>query len=367
MARNALVLTKLKFLFTLAFYILPHAAIRIPRAVIRAWLKRLPLAPAVWNGFAGTLMAETPPDQMQAILPSTFDAYTAWVAARGIPRTVDVLAVDNGTRLLWMGPREARKVLLFFHGGGYVMPLSEGHLQWLAHIRKEAANAGVQLSVCILEYGLVPTNPYPRQMMQAIFALKHLLSSGRHPSDIIIGGDSAGGHLSLSVMAHLHHNRPFGSEHDTSLDLQSPVKGCFLVSPLASFDSTASSYRRWFSADVLGRKVVDKCGHWLIQNSPWHQDIKAGHAWGMALDVPDSWWDGFKAVDNILVTGGYEEVFSDHVQQLGAMLKRKSTGNVALHMANEAHDGPLMDFAAGRPASETTDVITDFVIDCFKQ
>jgi hypothetical protein len=33
------------------------------------------------------------------------------------------------------------------------MPLSEGHLQWLAHIRKEAANAGVQLSVCILEYG----------------------------------------------------------------------------------------------------------------------------------------------------------------------------------------------------------------------
>jgi hypothetical protein len=87
----------------------------------------------------------------------------------------------------------------------------------------------------------------------------------------------------------------------------------------------------------------------------------------MALDVPESWWDGFKAVDNILVTGGYEEVFSDHVQQLGAMLKRKSRGNVALYMAHEAHDGPLMDFAAGRPPSKTTDAITDFVIDCFKQ
>jgi hypothetical protein len=33
------------------------------------------------------------------------------------------------------------------------MPLAEGHLDWLAHIKKEATNAGVNLSVCILEYG----------------------------------------------------------------------------------------------------------------------------------------------------------------------------------------------------------------------
>lgn len=33
------------------------------------------------------------------------------------------------------------------------MPLSKGHLEWMAHVRKEALNAGIQLSVCILEYG----------------------------------------------------------------------------------------------------------------------------------------------------------------------------------------------------------------------
>jgi primosomal replication protein N len=32
------------------------------------------------------------------------------------------------------------------------MPLSEGHLEWMAHTRTEAANAGIELSVCILEY-----------------------------------------------------------------------------------------------------------------------------------------------------------------------------------------------------------------------
>jgi acetyl esterase/lipase len=168
-------------------------------------------------------------------------------------------------------------------------------------------------------------------------------------------------------MAHLHHNRPSSLGEESAIDLQTPVKGCFLVSPLSSFDLNTPSYHTWFSADVLSRKVVDKWGRYLVDNSPWHREISAGNGWGMALDVLESWWDGFTAVDNILVTGGYEEVFSDHVQQLGAMLKRKSKGQVALHMANEAHDGPLMDFAAGRAPSKTTRAITDFVIDCFKQ
>lgn len=183
---------------------------------------------------------------------------------------------------------------------------------------------------------------------------------------IIFGGDSAGGHLSLCLMAHLHRHRPSEGGAETIIDLKGSVKGCFLVSPLSSFNFSARSYRRWFSADVLSRRIVDKWGLYLVKDSPWHGEISAGYGWGMALDVPESWWDGLKAVDHILVTGGYEEVFSDHIQQLGEMLNRKSKGNVDLNMANEAHDGPLMDFAAGRPPSETTKAITDFIITCFK-
>lgn len=33
------------------------------------------------------------------------------------------------------------------------MPLSEAHLDWMAYLRTEAVNAGVDMSVCILEYG----------------------------------------------------------------------------------------------------------------------------------------------------------------------------------------------------------------------
>lgn len=105
-----------RFLSTLIFYVLPSAAFRIPGAIVRAGFKRLPLAPAIWNGFAGALTAKTPPDQLQAMLPSTIDVYDAWVLSHGASRAVDVLPADNATRLLWLGPRKSDKVVLFFHG-----------------------------------------------------------------------------------------------------------------------------------------------------------------------------------------------------------------------------------------------------------
>ncbi|KAF9893638.1 hypothetical protein FE257_010950 [Aspergillus nanangensis] len=353
--------THLRLLATFAVVIVPCASLRAVRATIRAWIGGLPVGASMWNAFAGTLMTNVPADQLQVILPSTVDTYTAWMLASGNPSTVDVLD-DDKTRLLWMGPKQGKKVVLFFHGGGYVMPLSKGHLEWMAHIRNEASRAGVQLSVCILEYDLIPTHPYPRQMAQATRAFDHLLASGYQPSDIIFGGDSAGGHLSLSLLSHLHHHRP---SEAPAIHLTQRVQGCFLVSPLASFNLNSPSYRRWFSADVLDHRVVRKWGDYLIRNSPWQDEISAGQGWGMALDVSEQWWEGLNVVNRILVTGGYEEVFSDHIQQLGAVLGRNTSAEVVLYMAQEAHDGPLMDFAAGRAPSETTRAITDFIISSF--
>lgn len=168
-------------------------------------------------------------------------------------------------------------------------------------------------------------------------------------------------------MAHLHRPRLMAHSTKDHVDLYGTVRGCFLVSPLASLKFTTPSYSRWFSADVLRRKVVHEWGVYFVENSPWQQEISSGDGWGMALDVPESWWEGFEVVDSVLITGGYEEIFSGHIQQLGKMFQRKIHANVTLNIANETHDGPLMDFAVGRGPSETTKAITDFVISCFKE
>lgn len=36
------------------------------------------------------------------------------------------------------------------------MPLSPGHLDWMAHLKEDAAKHRVKLDVCILEYGSGP-------------------------------------------------------------------------------------------------------------------------------------------------------------------------------------------------------------------
>lgn len=99
-------LAKLRFLFNLAFYVLPIAGFRIIGAIVRAWMKTLPLGPSIWNGFAGALMANTPPKQLQAILPSTIDVYNAWTLSHKNNSKVDLLAADGSTRLLWIGAKQ---------------------------------------------------------------------------------------------------------------------------------------------------------------------------------------------------------------------------------------------------------------------
>lgn len=119
MARKPTPFGQLRFLFNFALFTLPLAAVKVSRAIIRAWLSNLPLRPAIWNGFVGSLMVSTPPDQLQAILPSTFDTYSTWVLSKGREVDAEVLRADTSTRLLWIGPKRSSKVLLFFHGRSF--------------------------------------------------------------------------------------------------------------------------------------------------------------------------------------------------------------------------------------------------------
>lgn len=160
----------------------------------------------------------------------------------------------------------------------------------------------------------------------------------------------------------MHNPRP----EQGKVSLTAPIKGCFLVSPLTSFNFANRSYEQRFSADVLSKTIVQKWGDYLINHSPWQQEITEGNGWGMALDVPEMWWDGLDAVDQIMVTAGQEEVFRDHVLQLVDVFRRRSKAKVEwLVPVAEAHDGPLMDFSAKRSPSATTERITKWVIRCF--
>lgn len=90
------------------------------------------------------------------------------------------------------------KILLHFHGGGYVL----GSLNTVRQlVSRLSASAGVRgLS---LDYRLAPEDPFPAAVEDATSAYRWLLGTGVEPSAVALAGDSAGGGLVIATLVAL--------------------------------------------------------------------------------------------------------------------------------------------------------------------
>jgi hypothetical protein len=83
-----------------------------------------------------------------------------------------------------------------------------------------------------------------------------------------------------------------------------------VVSPFLSLNSlTTRSCCQRLSVDSLSCKTIREWGDYLIDHSPWREEISQGLGWGMAVDIPESWWQDLKTIGYVLVTGNHEELF----------------------------------------------------------
>lgn len=88
------------------------------------------------------------------------------------------------------------RVVLHLHGGGYVLGGGLGTHRNFAYNLSRAADARVLL----LDYRLAPEHPFPAAVEDAVAAYRWLCESGVSPGRIVIGGDSAGGGLTVSTL-----------------------------------------------------------------------------------------------------------------------------------------------------------------------
>ncbi len=87
------------------------------------------------------------------------------------------------------------RVVLYVHGGGYVIGSANTHKSLVARIARDSG------ARCLsLDYRLAPENPFPAALDDALAGYRHLLASGVEPGRIVIGGDSAGGGLTLATL-----------------------------------------------------------------------------------------------------------------------------------------------------------------------
>ncbi|HNP35670.1 MAG TPA: alpha/beta hydrolase [Woeseiaceae bacterium] len=102
-----------------------------------------------------------------------------------------------GLNVDWLHPANARpgKVLLYWHGGAYIMGSCRSHRALVSHIAKAAG-----MDALLPEYRLAPEHPYPAAVDDALRVYRALLEDGYRPDDIVVAGDSAGGGLATAML-----------------------------------------------------------------------------------------------------------------------------------------------------------------------
>ena len=129
---------------------------------------------------------------------------------------------------------DASRVLLFLHGGGYCSGSIVSHR---GMVTEAGRAAGVR--TLAVAYRLAPEHPFPAALEDARAAYGFLLDQGIAPSKVAIGGDSAGGGLTLALMTVLR-------------DAGQPLPRCaWLVSPWVDLQMTGASLAEKAQVDPL--------------------------------------------------------------------------------------------------------------------
>jgi acetyl esterase/lipase len=125
---------------------------------------------------------------------------------------------------------DASRVLLFFHGGGYCSGSIRSHRRMVSEAGRAAA-----IRTLAIGYRLAPENPFPRALEDAVAAWRFLRTNGIAAAHIAVGGDSAGGGLTVALINSLQE------------DGEEPPGCAWLVSP-------------WIDLTMSGSTLLSKDG-----------------------------------------------------------------------------------------------------------
>ena len=159
-----------------------------------------------------------------------------------VARDVKCEAVSaGGVPAEWIVPPNAAndRVILYLHGGGYVMGSINTHRAMIARIARAS-----EAKALALNYRMAPEDPFPTAVDDATAAYRWLLAQGYKPGKIVISGDSAGGGLTLATLLALR-------------DAGTPLPAAAVpISPWADLEGTGASIETRAAADPM----VDKAG-----------------------------------------------------------------------------------------------------------
>ncbi len=158
-------------------------------------------------------------------------------SAQPLPADVTVTAAALGgvpTAEITIDGIEPRHVVLYFHGGVYVL----GDAFQAAGLASQVGRR-TRATVISVDYRLAPEHPYPAAVDDALTAYQALLDNGTAPSEIAFAGESAGGGLAIATLV---------NARDHGLPLPAAA---FVMSPYADLTLAGTTMDTKREVDVL--------------------------------------------------------------------------------------------------------------------
>lgn len=155
---------------------------------------------------------------------------------------VETQAVSaNGVDAMWIAAARAdtKRVLVYFHGGGFKLGSVRSHRDLMARLSQAAA-----CRVLGLNYRLAPEHLFPAPVEDAVTAYEYLQTRGIEPRNIAFAGDSAGGGLAISAMFALR---------ERGLNLPA---ACVVISAWTDLTAESASYQTRAKADPIHQRPM---------------------------------------------------------------------------------------------------------------
>lgn len=162
--------------------------------------------------------------ELVRLVRANLESQQRW-RARFTP-VAEVVPVNDGqVRGEWVRANtQSPATIYYLHGGGYVACSPTTHRSFTATLGRVAA-----AQVFALDYRLAPEHRFPAAVEDAVAGYRWLLAQGISPQQIVIGGDSAGGGLTIATLVALR---------DAGAPLPSAA---FCLSPWADLGATGGS------------------------------------------------------------------------------------------------------------------------------
>ena len=205
-------------------------------AALRALLASRPPRPASVEGRRERM------DALGEVYRIAEDIRLEPVSADGVPAEWSVAPSAEGSR-----------VLLYLHGGGFCAGSIVSHRAMVT----EAGRAARARTLAI-DYRRPPEHPFPAALDDALQAYLWLLGRGVQPERIAIGGDSAGGGLTVAVMVSLR-------------ERGLPLPACgWCLSPWVDMEARGESYATKAAIDPMINKeyILELAGWYLGGKAP---------------------------------------------------------------------------------------------------